>query len=251
MKHVPFRLMFFVVALVVLGVYAAAVTIPNVFTAGEPILAEEVNENFATLATALDELAIDVDALSDTGSGGDGSGTDLTALIERIGDVETDVAQVSDGLDVVTQDLATLETDVEALTASLDAPPQATEVMPGGLNASVVHSKDVPLFDEQVTTTTRGRWLVHKGVLVTGGCGAGIPRVAVTLDGTMIPATAVALAPNSTFFAFSGFLTGITERVLEPGTYDLGVVLFCSSGAYVSGDGDAFVSTASIVVLPE
>lgn len=52
MKPAPYRLVFFLVALVVLGVFAAAVTIPNVFTAGDTILAEEVNANFATLAAA-------------------------------------------------------------------------------------------------------------------------------------------------------------------------------------------------------
>jgi hypothetical protein len=53
----PFRLIYFLVALVALGVYAAAVTLPHTFQAGDPIRADEVNANFATLANAVESRA--------------------------------------------------------------------------------------------------------------------------------------------------------------------------------------------------
>lgn len=65
MKHAPFRLLFFLAALVALGVYAAAVTIPHMFSAGDPIVAEEVNENLATLASAVEAVEVEVDTLTD------------------------------------------------------------------------------------------------------------------------------------------------------------------------------------------
>jgi hypothetical protein len=45
----PYRPLFFLAALLALGIFAAAVTIPNVFSAGEIIRAEEVNANFQAL----------------------------------------------------------------------------------------------------------------------------------------------------------------------------------------------------------
>lgn len=57
MRAVPDRLAFFVAALLALGVSAAAVNIPNLFTAGDPIVAEDVNENSAALAMAMPVIA--------------------------------------------------------------------------------------------------------------------------------------------------------------------------------------------------
>ena len=57
MRAFPFRLISFLVALVALGVYAAAVTLPHTFQAGDPIRADEVNANFATLANVVESRA--------------------------------------------------------------------------------------------------------------------------------------------------------------------------------------------------
>lgn len=72
MKRAPFRVLFFLAALVALGVVAAAVTIPHLFRAGDPILADEVNENLSVLAAASDALSAKLDALSGTVEAGIG-----------------------------------------------------------------------------------------------------------------------------------------------------------------------------------
>jgi hypothetical protein len=54
----PYRLAFFLAALVALGVYAAAVNLPHSFQAGDPIRAGDVNANFATLASAVESRAM-------------------------------------------------------------------------------------------------------------------------------------------------------------------------------------------------
>lgn len=67
MKHAPYRPLFFLAAVLALGLYAAAVTIPHVFTAGEPIVAEEVNENFGALASAVQERALPIEVVTTDG----------------------------------------------------------------------------------------------------------------------------------------------------------------------------------------
>ena len=63
MSPFPYRLVFFVAALLALGIFAAAIAIPNVFTPGEAIIAEDVNENFAALEAMIASLEAAVSVL--------------------------------------------------------------------------------------------------------------------------------------------------------------------------------------------
>jgi len=58
MRAFPFRFVFFLVAVVLLGAVATGVNLPHAFQAGSPIRAAEVNANFAAVASAVESRAV-------------------------------------------------------------------------------------------------------------------------------------------------------------------------------------------------
>ncbi|MDZ7707123.1 MAG: hypothetical protein U5J97_04365 [Trueperaceae bacterium] len=78
MKQFPYRPLFFLAALLALGMFAAAVTIPNLFTAGDDIIASEVNDNFSALESAVSALEVKAQPLIATAYSGVFLGTFAT-----------------------------------------------------------------------------------------------------------------------------------------------------------------------------
>lgn len=95
MRPVPYRPILIVTALLAVGVYAAAITIPNRFSAGDAIVANDVNENFDALETAVSELettrtgiAVAFDAAATTAPSAPTSVLSVTVTVPAAGVIE-------------------------------------------------------------------------------------------------------------------------------------------------------------------
>lgn len=88
--------------------------------------------------------------------------------------------------------------------------------------------------DEEVTTTTAGRlWVSLRGVVGSTDCTGAIPNVRPTLalyvDGTAVPGSAIAIYPWWTTTEPASFQTnGITSGIVQPGTHTVTAVLNCA-----------------------
>lgn len=224
MKPAPYRLVFFLVALVVLGVFAAAVTIPNVFTAGDAILAEEVNANFATLAAASEALDTKIATVAATVEDLDGFEIDVTDLTDRIEAVESDV-------DAVATTVTTLPGPVDVVVT---APAPTVEEM--NLPTSVV-------------TTVDGRWLVSQGFEGYALCpSASDVRFFLTIDHQPVASTIVYASHNT---GIRATLSGPTEGVVPAGEHELRIGAECVGPDTVATAVLTFEDVTSIVVFPE
>lgn len=67
MRSFPYRPVLFLVAVAALGIYAAGVSLPHTFQAGDPIRADEVNANFDALAAAVATRAAPSETIVTTG----------------------------------------------------------------------------------------------------------------------------------------------------------------------------------------
>lgn len=95
MNHVPIGLICVTLCLAGEVAWAGEVDIPNVFVAGEPAVAADVNENFSALETEVDDNAARV------------------GVVEmQIGDINADIDTVNSEVDTVESSITQLQTSV-------------------------------------------------------------------------------------------------------------------------------------------
>lgn len=110
------------------GAVAGELAVPNVFTAGDPAVAAEVNENFSATATAVDDNDARIEALEAKVSALEAA---LGALTTRTDTNESDLVAVEDRATLLESRADALEAKPHTVLISDDSPPATDTLSPG------------------------------------------------------------------------------------------------------------------------
>jgi hypothetical protein len=255
------------VALTATGLFVTAQLNLKTFTAGEVIRADEVNQNFQTLAAAIGSSQLPSECQA--GEVAKWDGTAWTCAQDAVGEGGGDITGVLAGEGLtgggtsgdVTLELDTATTDeryyrkVEvdtAITAAVEAIPAAEAIVTAGSNMPQTLTVQLSsrTTEETFTTTRAGRLLISK---VFGGelnCAESAGRYYfLTVDGEPVRSSLV-IRPSSDP-AYWGPLIGMTEASVPAGEHTLAAGAQCNFGATAPNSSFSAISMSTILVLPE
>lgn len=246
MNNAPFRLLFFLAAIAVLGIFAAAITLPHMFSAGSPIVAEQVNENFTAVSDAIEQLALDVSTLDETVTGLGDFESNYAELSDRIDEVEGDVAslagsladtnQAVDALAGAVEGLDEFEANFTALTDRIDDVEGDVTSLESSLRAT----------NQDLDRVASGARALASDVTTLEAAVAEVPGPAEVLSssGTSVP---TAFEKEQRFFVDETITTTTPGRWLVQKSF--GATMYCdadhaSAIFYIAIDGEPVRSTA-------